>query len=59
MRETYPNAYKPWEKDQDETLKEGFLHGKSVDDLSEILGRHKNSIILRLQKHFGEDVVQL
>ena len=59
MRETYPNAYKPWEKGQDDILKEGFLHGKSVDDLSEILGRQKNSIILRLQKHFGEDVVQL
>jgi len=30
MRETYPNAYKPWQKEQDEMLKEKFLNGYSV-----------------------------
>lgn len=57
MRETYPNAYKPWESDQDELLKQHFTQGESVQTLSERLGRHEGSIKMRLQKHFGEDVV--
>ena len=59
MRETYPNAYKPWAKADDATLTEGFQHGKGIDELSLALGRNKKSIILRLQKHFGEDAVQV
>jgi ATP-dependent DNA helicase PIF1 len=58
MRETYPNAYRPWEHDQDETLKQGFLNGVSIKELSTSLGRHEGSIKMRLKKHFGEDVVQ-
>ncbi|MBC7459108.1 AAA family ATPase [Candidatus Saccharibacteria bacterium] len=58
MRETHPNAYKPWETDQDETLKEMFQQGVSLAELSTLLGRHEGSITMRLQKHFGEDVVQ-
>ena len=58
MRETYPNAYKPWESAQDETLKEHFQNGESIEKLSKLLGRHEGSIKMRLQKHFGEDVVQ-
>lgn len=58
MRETYPNAYKPWEPAQDELLKQEFLQGKTIGDLSDILGRHEGSITMRLQKHFGEDMVQ-
>jgi hypothetical protein len=58
MRKTYPNAYKPWESAQDELLKEKFLNGASVKELSKLLGRHDGSITMRLQKHFGEDVVQ-
>lgn len=58
MRETYPHAYMPWEATDDATLKEGFLHGESVKALSKKLGRHEGSIVMRLQKHFGEDVVQ-
>jgi ATP-dependent exoDNAse (exonuclease V) alpha subunit len=57
MRETYPNAYKPWEADQDETLKQHFTQGETVAQLSQRLGRHEGSIKMRLQKHFGEDVV--
>ncbi|HET6747480.1 MAG TPA: PIF1 family DEAD/DEAH box helicase [Candidatus Saccharimonadales bacterium] len=57
MRETYPNAYKPWQPNDDETLKQDFQNGVSVKELSEKLGRHEGSIIMRLQKHFGEDVV--
>lgn len=58
MRETHPNAYKPWEDGQDAVLKEKFLAGASVADLSKLLGRHEGSITMRLQKHFGEDIVQ-
>jgi ATP-dependent exoDNAse (exonuclease V) alpha subunit len=58
MRETYPNAYKPWEPKQDAELKEKFLNGSSIKQLSKLLGRHEGSITMRLQKHFGEDVVQ-
>lgn len=57
MRETYPNAYMPWTNQQDALLKQEFQNGKGIDELSGILGRHEGSIRMRLQKHFGEDVV--
>ena len=57
MRETYPNAYKPWQPQDDAVLKQEFQQGKDVKDLSAQLGRHEGSIKMRLQKHFGEDVV--
>lgn len=59
MREKHPNAYKPWAKADDATLTEGFQNGQSVEVLSNALGRNKKSIVLRLQKHFGEDAVPL
>jgi len=58
MRETHPNAYRPWEAQQDILLKEKFQNGATVKELSKLLGRHEGSIVMRLQKHFGEDVVQ-
>ncbi len=58
MRETYPNAYKSWTDEQDSDLKLGFQNGESIKELSRKLGRHEGSITMRLQKHFGEDVVQ-
>jgi len=58
MRETYPNAYRPWEPAQDDELKQEFQNGASIEMLSQLLGRHEGSIKMRLQKHFGEDVVQ-
>ncbi len=57
MRETYPNAYRPWTKQQDALLKQEFQSGKSLEELSKALGRHEGSITMRLQKHFGEDVI--
>ncbi len=56
MRETYPNAYKPWESNQDDLLKEKFQNGSTIKQLSKLLGRHQGSITMRLQKHFGEDI---
>jgi ATP-dependent exoDNAse (exonuclease V) alpha subunit len=58
MRETYPNAYRPWKSDEDATLKQEFQNGRTIKQLSEKLGRHEGSIKMRLQKHFGEDVIQ-
>lgn len=57
MRETYPNAYKPWLPEQDAELKQYFQQGEGVAELSARLGRHEGSIKMRLQKHFGEDMV--
>jgi len=57
MRETYPNAYRPWQPADDSLLKQEFQNGVSVKELSKKLGRHEGSITMRLQKHFGEDVV--
>lgn len=57
MRETYPNAYRPWETADDATLKQDFQNGASIQKLSKTLGRHEGSIKMRLQKHYGEDVI--
>lgn len=57
MRQVHPNAYRPWTADHDDQLKQGFLQGKSTEQLSKELGRHEGSIRMRLQKHFGEDIV--
>jgi ATP-dependent exoDNAse (exonuclease V) alpha subunit len=58
MREIHPNAYMPWEASHDADLKQNFLNGASIEELSKLLGRHEGSIKMRLQKHFGEDIVQ-
>lgn len=58
MRVNYPNAYKPWLAKDDAMLKQKFQQGESVKKLSKQLGRHEGSIKIRLQKHFGEDVIQ-
>lgn len=57
MRETHPKAYMPWEKADDALLKQEFQNGTDIKKLSKLLGRHEGSILMRLQKHFGEDVV--
>ncbi len=57
MRETYPKAYMPWDHADDEILKQDFQNGVTPAELSKKLGRHEGSIKMRLQKHFGEDVV--
>ena len=58
MRQTYPNAYKPWIKADDDELRQMFINGESIAAMSQKLGRHHGSIKMRLQKHFGEDAVQ-
>ncbi len=58
MRETYPNAYKPWKKIEDETMLNQWAAGKTVKQLAKLLGRHEGSIRARLKKHFGDALFQ-
>jgi len=57
MRETYPNAYRPWQESDDLALREAFLLGEDLQTLSDKFGRHEGAIIMRLKKLFGEDMV--
>ena len=57
MRDKHPNAYRPWQDEQDETLKGMFESGKTVKQMSGELGRHTGSIRARLKKHYGEDAL--
>ena len=57
MREKYPNAYRPWKFSDDAELKRLFETGSNLKEMSEALGRHEGSIKMRLQKHYGEDII--
>ncbi|OYX43421.1 hypothetical protein B7Y94_01785 [Candidatus Saccharibacteria bacterium 32-49-12] len=57
MRQTHPNAFRPWTAEQDSQLKEKFLSGLDIEALSREMGRQPGSIIIRLKKHFGEDII--
>lgn len=59
MREKHPNAYKPWTAADDALLSERFQSGDGVKELSKHLGRHDKSIVMRIQKLFGEDAISL
>jgi ATP-dependent DNA helicase PIF1 len=56
MRETHPNAFKPWATEDDAKLKEMFDTGKSVEEMVNVFGRHPGSIRARLKKHYGDEV---
>ena len=48
VRQEFPNASKPWKKEEDELLVELFTKKKSIAHISKELGRKPNSIQLRL-----------
>ncbi|MES3032352.1 MAG: PIF1 family DEAD/DEAH box helicase [Patescibacteria group bacterium] len=50
IRETHPNAYRPWNKEQDEELEKLFVSGLAISDLMKKFGRKKGGIIARLEK---------
>jgi len=50
IREKHPNAYRPWNKEQDEELGKLFISGVSTKDLMEKFGRKKGGITARLEK---------
>lgn len=56
MRQTYPNAFRPWKENDDNKLKELFEKGTKIKELCAEFGRHPGSIRSRLKKHFGEDI---
>ncbi len=50
IRETHPNAYRPWTEVNDQDLKVSFNSGVSVADLMKKFGRKKGGITARLEK---------
>jgi len=49
-REKYPNAYRPWPKEEDEKLKTLFESGEGIANLVKAFGRQRGSIRARLIK---------
>lgn len=50
LRETYPNAGKPWRKDDDEELARLFAAGNTQADLALLFGRTQNGVRQRLER---------
>jgi len=50
IREKHPNAYLPWDKTQDEKLRQLFLKGSPVADLTKTFSRTRGAIRSRLAK---------
>ena len=46
----YPNAYKPWSKEEDENLELLYCEGKTITQLSETFARNVGAIIARIKK---------
>ena len=49
-RALYPNAYKPWHKEDDERLTKLYKEGVSIKELTTIFQRNRGSITSRLRK---------
>ena len=56
MRETYPNAFRPWPEADDAKLKAKFDEGVGMAALTHEFGRQPGSILARLKKHYGDEV---
>lgn len=50
IRKQYPNAYKPWSKDDDARLLDLYQGAKSTKELSLIFKRQKGEILSRIKK---------
>ena len=50
LRETYPNAYRPWSKQQENQLRDLVRAGKNDVEISEIMGRQTSAIRSRKEK---------
>jgi len=50
IRETHPNAYRPWDTDQDAKLDKLFKENVPVKQLAEIFGRKTGGVRSRLVK---------
>lgn len=54
-RQTYPNAYTPWTKEDDERLKTLVAAGEKVTRIAEVFGRQPSAIQSRINKIIGPD----
>jgi len=50
IKEKYPNAYEPWEDEEDNKLKNLYLENISINEIAQILKRQPKAIISRLRK---------
>ena len=50
VRETHPNAGKPWSNADDEELRRLFSGGNAVGDLALLFGRTPNGVRVRLDR---------
>lgn len=50
IRQNHPNAYRPWDEEQDQKLRKLFAENSSVSALAEIFGRKPGAIRSRLVK---------
>lgn len=48
LRTKHPNAYRSWDKEEDENLKERFLSGEAQKDIAKEFGRQPGAIRARL-----------
>ncbi|MBU4069809.1 MAG: hypothetical protein KJ646_02405 [Nanoarchaeota archaeon] len=52
-RKEYPNAWKSWKESQDKELLTLHNEGKSIEEITKIMGRNPNSITMRLENKHG------
>ena len=50
IRKNYPNAYRPWDEDEDKNLTDYYLAGRPKKEIAQLLGRQKGAIHSRLAK---------
>ena len=50
IRKKYPKAYTKWTKEEDASLRDEYLQGKTIDELAEKFQRKPSAIRSRLQK---------
>lgn len=50
IKEQFPNAYEPWEQDDDNTLNKLYSENKPINELAQLLKRRPSAIKSRLRK---------
>lgn len=55
IRKKHPNAYMPWDKDDDKYLEQLYCEKLTVRQLSVALGRNEGAIVSRISKLELED----
>ncbi len=50
IKKKYPNAYEPWDQEQDDKLNKLYSEQKTISELASLFGRQPNAIKSRLRK---------